>query len=223
MKKVVISVGGSAINPKTVNVAFLNKLKKVILSYAKRNKVIIVCGGGFIARDYINALKDKNEYVRDLIGLQATIMNAKLLASFIENCNQEIPMRLEEVKDLLKSFNIVIASGFSPGSTSDGSAAIIADYLDVDTFINYTNVKGLYTKNPKLKGAKFVPKISHENFYDNYISKFKEKPGQHFILDSVAARVCMNADIDVYILTGIKNLENALKGNKFIGTIVSSS
>jgi len=155
--------------------------------------------------------------------LEATIMNAKLLASFLGNCNQEIPMKLEEVKDLLKSFNIIIAAGFSPGSTSDGSAAVIADYLDVKTFINYTNVKGLYTKDPKLKSAKFVPRISHKDFYTKYISKFQEKPGQHFILDSMAAKICKNADIDVYVLTGVKNLENALKGRKFTGTIVSSS
>ncbi|MAG78345.1 UMP kinase [archaeon] len=221
MKKVVISVGGSAINPGKINVRFLKELKRVVLNFSKKHKVVLVAGGGFIARHYISALKDKNEYVKDLIGLEATILNAKLLASFIGKCNQEIPTHLEEARDLLKSFNIVIASGFQPGSTSDGSAAVIADYLDVDLFINYTNVKGLYTKNPKIKGAKFVPKILHEDFYKKYISKFKEKPGQHFILDSLAAKVCRNANIKIAILTGIKNLENCLKGKKFIGTFVS--
>jgi uridylate kinase len=221
MKKIVISVGGSAINPGKINTRFLKELKRVILNFGKMHKVILVPGGGHNAREYINALKDKNEYVKDLIGLETTLLNAKLLASFIGKCNQEIPTHLEEVKDLLKSFNIVVASGFQPGSTSDGSAAVIADYLDAELFINYTNVKGLYTKNPKLKGAKFVPKISHENFNKNYISKFKEKPGQHFILDSLAAKVCRNAKINIAILTGMKNLENCLKSKKFIGTVIS--
>jgi uridylate kinase len=221
MKKVVISVGGSAINPGKINTRFLKELKRIVLAFGKRHKVILVAGGGFIARHYIHALKDKNEYIKDLIGLEATILNAKLLASFIGRCNQEIPTHLEEAKDLLKSFNIVIASGFQPGSTSDGSAAVLADYLNADLFINYTNVKGLYTKNPKLKGAKFVPKISHGNFNKNYISKFNEKPGQHFILDSLAAKVCKNAKINIAILTGMKNLENCLKGKKFSGTIIS--
>ena len=220
MKTVVISVGGSAINPGKIKVNFLKQIKKVVLSYSRTHKVVLVAGGGFIAREYISALKDKNKLVKDLIGLESTILNAKLLASFIGKCNQDIPRTLEETKDLLKSFNIVIASGFNPGSTSDGSAAVIADYLDAKLFINYTNVKGLFTKDPKLKGAKFVSKISHKEFYKNYIVKFKEKPGQHFILDSLAAKVCRNADIDVVVLTGIKNLENCLKNKKFIGTLI---
>jgi len=221
MKTVVISVGGSAINPGRINLRFLKALKRVILSYSKRNKVVLVCGGGSTARKYINALKDKNEYVKDLIGLETTRLNAKLVASYVEKCNQEIPTHLEEVKDLLRTFNIVVASGFQPGSTSDGSAAVIADYLDAKLFINYTNVRGLYTKNPKLKGAKFVPRISHEEFNEQYISKFNEKPGQHFILDSLAAKICRNANIKVAILTGMRNLEKCLKNNKFTGTFVS--
>jgi len=223
MKTVVISVGGSAINPGKINVRFLKELKKILLAYSKRNKVVVVCGGGFIAREYINALKDKNEYVKDLIGLEATIMNAKLVASFLGNkCNQEIPIKLEEVQDMLKSFNLVVAAGFQPGSTSDGTAAVIADYLDSKLFINYTNVKGLYTKDPKLKGAKFVSKITHKDFYKSYISKFNEEPGQHFILDSLAAKICRNADIDVVVMTKLSNLEKCLKRKKFVGTIVSS-
>lgn len=222
MEKVMISIGGSAINPGRINLRFLKELKKIIFNYSKKNKIVICCGGGFIAREYIDALKDKNEYVRDLIGLEATILNAKLVAAYLEKCNQEIPTKLEEVKDLLKTSNIIIASGFQPGSTSDGTSAVIADYLDVKRFINYTNVKGLYTKNPKkFKNARFIPKISHKEFYDKFISKFNEKPGQHFILDSLAAKVCKEGNITVYILTGTNNLQKCLYKKKFTGTIIS--
>ena len=58
MKKelVVISLGGSLIVPEKVDVKFLKEFKKIILKNTKKHKFVIVCGGGSIARKYIQAL-----------------------------------------------------------------------------------------------------------------------------------------------------------------------
>ncbi|MBL7051540.1 MAG: UMP kinase [Nanoarchaeota archaeon] len=221
MKTIVISVGGSMINPGKVNIPFLKKIKEIILNSSKKNKIVICTGGGAIAREYINALKDKNTYTKDIMGIHCTMLNAKLLASTIEKCNQEIPRTLEEVKDNIQSFNIVICGGLRPGTTSDGTTAAIADYLNADMLINMTNVKGLYTKDPnKHKDAKFIPKISHKDF-KVIMDKVQEKPGQHFILDSLAAKICREENIDVVILRGINNLKKLLENKKYQGTLIS--
>ncbi|MFH1455672.1 MAG: UMP kinase [archaeon] len=217
MKPIVISVGGSIINPKTVDKNFLKQLKFLILKF-KTRKIVICAGGGFIARDYINALKDQNEYTRDLVGIECTRLNAKLLASHIQKCNQEIPTTLEEVKDMLHSYNLVICGGLRPGTTSDGTSAAIAEYIDASMLINMTNVIGLYTKDPnKHKSAKLIPKLTHKEF-KGIIDKVKERPGQHFVLDSLAAKITRNANIQVAILKGITNLEKCIKGQPFKGT-----
>ena len=101
---IVISLGGSIIVPKEVDYKFLKEFKKTILS-VKNKKIVICTGGGFTARDYIQALRKEklNDYTQDLIGIEVTRLNAKLVASFIRKCNQEIPTTLEQVKELLQT------------------------------------------------------------------------------------------------------------------------
>lgn len=221
MKAIVISLGGSIIVPKEVDYRFLKDFKKTILSI-KNRKIVICTGGGFTARDYISALKKEklNEYTLDLMGIEATRLNAKLLASFLQKCNQEIPITLESVKELLNTHNLVVCGGLSSGQTSDGTTAQIADYLDADEMINITNVDGLYDKDPKkYKNAKFIPKLTHKEFM-KIISKVKKVPGQHFVLDSLAAEIALKAGIKVIILKGMKNLKNHITGKKFKGTVI---
>ena len=65
-------------------------------------------------------------------------------------------------------------------------------------------------------------RIGFDNFYE-IAKKIKFKAGQHFVLDFVAAKVIRKAKIKTVILNGrkIKNLENCLKGKRFIGTVIN--
>ena len=167
------------INPKTVNISFLKELKDTILSFAKNHKIVLCTGGGAICRDYLRALKDHSETVQHIIGIQATRMNAKLVALYLQECNQEIPTSEQEIKELLKKHNLVISGGLYPGTSSDGATATIANHLQATTLINMTNVDGLFDKDPnKFKDALFIPKISHKDFKE-IIDKKKGEPGQH--------------------------------------------
>jgi len=219
MKPIVISVGGSIINPKTVDTKFLKKFKTLILKFKKR-KIVICTGGGFIARDYIKALNDKSKHTRDLIGIETTRLNAKLLSFHLTN-QENIPITLNQIKNQVKKQNLVICGGLEPGSTSDGTSAKIAKAIKADLLINMTNVTGLYTKDPnKHKNAKLIPNLTHNEF-KIIINKVKEKPGQHFVLDSLAAKITKKANIQVAILKGIANLEKCIKGQSFKGTKIS--
>ena len=222
MMCVVISLGGSVIVPDKVDSKFLDGFKKVIEKFSKKNKVVIVTGGGHTARDYISALRKENlnETIYSWVGIATTKLNARLVASYF-NKIKKIPDSLKEVKRGLKKSNIVIcgALGFQPGMTSDGDAAQIAEYLKADKFINITNVRGLYSKDPRLKGAKFIPKISFNDFW-NIAKNINFKAGQHFVLDKFAAKVIKNAKIKTIILTGLNNLQNCLRDKKYSGTVV---
>ncbi|RME54857.1 UMP kinase [Candidatus Woesearchaeota archaeon] len=223
MKTIVISVGGSLIVPKEINYQFIKQLKKCLLKF-KDKKFVICTGGGHTARMYINALKKENinEYNLDLMGIEATRLNAYLLSSFFgQMSNKEIPTTLEEIGDAVKVNKVVVCGGLTPSQTSDGTTAMIADYLNADVLINMTNVDGLFDKDPnKYKNAKFIPKLSHKEF-SKIIAKVKKKPGMHFVLDHEAAEITMKAGIKVVIMKGVKNLENFLSSKKFKGTVIS--
>ncbi|MBI2499711.1 UMP kinase [Candidatus Woesearchaeota archaeon] len=220
----VISLGGSLIIPNEIDSNYLNKFKKVIIKYSKKEKFVIVCGGGRTARIYINALRKNkiNEKILGYIGIRITRLNAWLLINLFKNkVSANLAKSLKEVKNLLNKKNIVIVGGlrYKSNNTSDGTAATIASILKCD-FINMTNVKGLYSKNPKLKGAKFIPKITFDDFY-KIANKIKYKAGQHFVLDQSAAKIIKENKIKTYIISGdLKNLEKLLKEKKFMGTVV---
>ena len=217
----VISVGGSLIIPNKIDLEFLKRLKKLVKKFS-RDKIIIVTGGGALARQYISAIKDKNEKIKSLMGIKATKMNAMLVSNFLD-ANILVPKTINEVGNLLKKKNLVVcgALGYHPNMTSDGTAADVARYVKADYLINMTNVKGLYSADPKkVKNAKFISEISFKEFM-NKVNKIKFKAGQHFVLDQSAAKIINKYKIKTVILKGIDNLEKALKDKKFSGTTIS--
>ena len=130
---------------------------------------------------------------------------------------------MKEVKNRLRITNVVVsgALGAEPNMTSDGNAAQVAEMIKADFFVNITNVKGLYTKHPKLRGAKFIPEISYSDFLKK-AKKIKYKAGQHFVLDKPAAEIIKKAEIRTYIVgKDLKNLKRVLNGKSFVGTVIS--
>lgn len=224
--KYVISLGGSLIIPDEIDKKFLMKFASVIKDLIKNgNSVAIVCGGGSIARKYISVVETLkvNENFKSLVGIECTKTNAALVASFFKKFHL-IPNSLEDVSKELRKDKLAVcgALGFQPKMTSDGDAALIASHIKADYFINLTNVDGLYNKDPKSWGAKFIPAISFSDF-DLIISKIDFKAGQHFVLDQFAAKVIMREKIKTIILNG-KDLENIkifFSGEKFRGTVIS--
>ena len=225
-KVIVLSLGGSLIIPGDVNVKYLKEFKKVILHNTKKYKFIVVCGGGSIARKYISALREigMTEAFQSYAGISATRMNARFMSYFF-NRDQKfgIPHKMSELKDYLKKSDIVFCGAleYKPNQTSDSTSAQIAQTFKTD-FINLTNVKGLYDKNPKeFRYAKFIPEITWKGLND-IISKIRFKPGQHFALDQTASKTIMKNRITTYIIgEDIKQLDNLLNGKKFIGTKIS--
>ncbi|MEA3414383.1 MAG: UMP kinase [Nanoarchaeota archaeon] len=225
MKKViVISLGGSQIIPDKVNYSYLKKFKEVIIKHKKKYKIVVVCGGGNLARKYIEAIaKEKGDlYHQSLVGINATRANARFVSYFFGyNPEWGIPHNIKTLKKYLKKRNFVICGAlkYKPNQTSDSTAAEIARKLKGE-FVNVTNIKGLYDKNPKMfKNAKYIPKITWKKF-NKLAQKIKFKPGQHFVLDQTASKIIMENKIKTLIIKDVKELDNFLKNKKFVGTVI---
>jgi len=226
MKKViVISLGGSLIVPKDIDIKFLRKFKDVLLKNKRKYKFVVVCGGGSIARTYINALEKekikKKHYFQGLLGISTTRANARFLTYFFgKDANKGIPQDMKDVENLLKKSEIVFcgALGYYQKETSDGTSAKLSNYFK-SVFINLTDVDGLYDKDPKrFKSAKFIPGISHKEFL-KIANKIRYQPGQHFVLDQKAAKIIKKYNITTYILgPNPDNLDNLLNKMHFVGT-----
>jgi uridylate kinase len=109
---------------------------------------------------------------------------------------------------------------YHPKRTSDSTAADLADELK-GTFINLTNIKGIYNKNPlKFKDAKPIKEISWREFY-KLATKEKFRPGQHFVLDQHASKIIMKKKITTYILgKDVKQLRNIINDKSFVGSVI---
>ncbi len=226
MKKVmVLSLGGSQIIPNDVNIKYLKEFKRIILKHTNKYKFIVVCGGGSIARKYIAGLKGVNANVtlQSFAGIGATRMNARFMNYFFNiDPKHGIPHTHKTLRKYIKQQKVIFCGAleYKPNQTSDSTAADIAREFKSD-FINITNIKGLYNKNPlEHKDAKFIPEITWKEF-DKLANKSKFKPGQHFVLDQTASKMILKNKITTYI-TGkdLKQLDNLLSNKKFKGTTI---
>lgn len=222
---IVLSLGGSLIIPGEVNSKFLKQFKQILEKHSKRYKFVVVCGGGSVARKYIQGLKDagKNSMFQAMAGISTTRMNARFMTYlFGKDANEGIPHDMKHVTTLLAKNDFVFCGAlrYAPNETSDGTAAKLASHF-MCPFINLTNVPGLYSKNPKkFKDAKFIPEISWKKFHE-MANKTKFEPGQHFVLDQSASKVIMDRKVTTYILgEDMKQLDNLLKNVKFKGTVI---
>ena len=222
---IVISLGGSLIVPHHVDYVYLKKLGKFLSKYSYKEKIVVVTGGGYTAREYFKELKGAklNQTSISLIGVAVTKLNARVVASIFK-VKHKIPETIKEVKSLLKHSNLVIcgALGYKKNMTSDGNAADLAAKLKARLFINLTNVKGVYDKAPKkYEDATFIPHM-HYSQLEHMIKKIKYKPGQHFVLDQVASSIIHKFRIRTIIAgPNIENLKKCLYYNCCTGTIIA--
>ncbi|PIP22740.1 MAG: UMP kinase [Candidatus Nealsonbacteria bacterium CG_4_8_14_3_um_filter_39_7] len=219
--KIVFSVGGSLVCPDEIDNGYIEKLSKFINKLAKKHRIYAVVGGGKTARKYVASLREfkANEFFCDMLGIEITRINACLLISALNL--SYMPYR--KIVDASESAErIVIMGGTHPMHTTDGVAAMLAENVSADYFINLTNIDYVYDKDPnKFRDAKKLETVS----YDELISisnQAEMKAGANNVLDLLAAKNIKRSSMKTFIINGkkLENVEKAIEGKKFIGTLV---
>ncbi len=224
LAKAVVSLGGSVVNPGRPDVSFVKKVCRVFNSF--RGKLAILVGGGAYAREYAKAIRllGGNEYESDIVAIEETRQNAMLVKACLKDVYPKIPETFEEASIALKLFDRVVMGGTIPGITTDADAVLLAEKINAKRIINISNVDGVYDKDPSRFKAKKFSKLSINEFYKMALQADKRKAGQHFIFDVVAIKLAMRSRLEIHFVgKNLKDIENAIKGKKHGGTVVSAS
>lgn len=225
---VVVSVGGSLIVPNDINTVFISNFKEVILrqiSYGRR--FIIVCGGGKTARNYQNAYKMTtsiaNNDTLDWIGINATKLNAHLMANVFESVSDQNIISDPNEKNITKK-SVVFASGWKPGCSTDYVAVLLALNVGVSKVVNLSNIDYVYNIDPSKKNGHSAKKIKNIS-WANYLAMIPKNwtPGLSSPFDPVASREAKKNGLEVAIINGEKlvNMELYLEGLSFAGTTIN--
>ncbi|WKC58123.1 UMP kinase [Borrelia sp. P9F1] len=224
----IISLGGGVINPNKINTEYIRDFRNLIFKWIReddRRKIILITGGGKTAREYQKSYKQLNPTFEnsDLDGIG--IMATKLNADFI--CKSMRPFCLDPVvsdpsKDFSFRGNILVASGWKPGFSTDYVTVKFAEKFRSNEIINLTNVNQVYDKDPKkFDDARGLNNITWDKLQD--IVGKNWAPGSNLPFDPIATRLALKLNLKAYVLNGldIKNLEKVFnKNNDFLGTII---
>jgi len=210
--KLVISIGGSIL-VSNLSAENFRKYAEVLRDLSKIHQLVVVVGGGIIAREYISISRElgANEAVSDLIGIEVTRLNARLLISALGDVAYPEPLRdYTEIPKVLSSGKIAVMGGVAPGQTTDAVAAVAAEYINADLLVNATSVDGVYTSDPrKDPSAKKIERMSAEELVKVVMST-EMKAGSRAVIDPLAAKIIERSKIRTIVLDG-RNPENLKK------------
>jgi uridylate kinase len=248
----VLSVGGSLLIPKEQgrpDREFIARFVQLLVDERRRwRKIVLVCGGGAVARLYIEAAREILESLHALpgkddrrwvdaqhwIGIHATRLNAQLVKVVFEMLRPLQPYAYRVVlKDpdrvpihvLTGKKRIVLAAGSKPGWSTDFVAVRLAEAFGAQTVVNLTNVDRIYDRDPKADGAKPLDKVPWAEYF-RYFPRREFHPGDNTPFDPVAAGYAADRGMRVIVLKGsnLQNLERFLQGgpyqDRFKGTVI---
>jgi len=213
-KRIVIKLSGRIFGMD--NAKMLKDYASFLVKISKVCQPIIIAGGGNIARHYIAHARSSgaDESTLDELGIEISRLNAKLLIYALKNkAYSHPPTTLQEVRHAVDDGLIVVAGGLHPGQSTNGTAALIAEKINAEQFLNATDVDGVYDRDPnKFKNAKKFKRIELKNLRNMLVHE-DSLAGGYDLMDIVALKIIERSKIKTRILQAdIKTLEKAIKG-----------
>jgi uridylate kinase len=190
--------------------------------------LILIAGGGAIARKYIEAgLKlGLDQATLDEIGISCSRLNATLLTEALRSPSKiQIPRFLSEIEEQFEMLGdgsrVLVCGGLHPGQSTNAVGALIAEATKADCFVNATDVDGIYDKDPRQNAGA----VLLENVTPSRLSKILEdesvSAGTYDLMDPVALKLIMRSRIPTKIVKCESSvLSRVLHGEKVGSAII---
>lgn len=224
----IISLGGSIIAPDKVDYTFLKSFRTAIISYLERNsdaRLVFVAGGGAPARIYQDALRrikeNAEQSMQDWLGIKATHINAMLIKAIFSEYTEDEVVTDPSAESIKFSGRILTAGGWKPGFSTDTDAVYLARRFGAGRIINLSNIKKVYTADPKLdKNATPIDSISWKDFRAMVGDEWT--PGKNAPFDPIASKLAEESGLTVICADGrdIDNTIAILEDREFTGTVI---
>lgn len=221
-----VSLGGSVIVPDDGDDVFLKRFSEMISLLCDRYQIYLVCGGGKIARYYINVGRNLGlpEFDLDEMGILSTRINATLVShSLRDRSAGKVPTDILEAHRLERKGKVVVMGGTVPGHTTDAVSAMLAKEVRAVRIINGTSVDAAYTADPrKDPKAQRLSKITHQQLYE-LVNVGMHGAGPSNVFDRLGAQIARDSHIDIAIVDGrdLDEMRAAIEGRPIKGTVVS--
>jgi len=230
----IIKYGGSRISPTadSYDEEFISNLVNLVKKY-HHEKFLIIVGGGALCRKMQEAVKTQEE--KDLVGIEATRINAKYLIQRFQNATIDVYSEVlkDPTKNISKDHQVYFSGGWKPGNSTDYVTMQYALTFNADKVIkvsDFTYVKNIsplvlkdLTKDErekKLSQAEELKVISWQKMV-NLVGE-TWIPGLHTPLDPLAAKLGLeHKDISLYIIPE-SEIEKVLAREEFKGTLVNN-
>lgn len=223
----VIDLSGSLIERSSAATDYLNEFRATVLAAIDSSdgaKVIIVTGGGALARDYQAAYRQlvgaPTANAQDWIGIAATRLHGELLRHlFAPDC--VAPVITDPTSVNCFPGRVMIAAGWKPGFSTDYDAVLLAQRFGADTVIKLSSVAMVHSSDPNLDAdARPLSRMTWDEL--SRMNDGEWQPGTRLPFDPVATRAAITHGLTV-IFTGSDNgnLRAILDGRPYRGTTIS--
>jgi uridylate kinase len=219
--RIVIKLSGSIFSFETecgLLFEYISLIKKISETY----QPIIITGGGKIARHYINLSRTLgfDESSLDLIGIQVSHLNAKLLISGLgESCYPTTPQNLDDISTAVLADKIVITGGLYPGQSTNATSALIAEKVKAIKFFNATDVEGIFNLDPRVyPEAKLFESIGIKECI-NLLRVENSMAGTYDLMDLISLKVIERSGLPTVVFKlSVENIQRVILENAKIGT-----
>jgi len=222
--RIVLRIGGSVV-ASPVNPELIGEYADIVKDLSTHgNQIVVVVGGGVLAREFIRVAKSLglDQEVQDGIAIEVSRIFAQLLLRRIGDSGcEDVSLSAEDAVLCTSKGKVAVMGGLKPGMTTDAVAALVAQALSADLLVKATDQEGIFDKDPK-KHADAV-KLDHLKFDDlnRVCVQNKHEAGIHQIVDPEAIRILKRTRIKVVVVNGFKpkSVLMAIRGDH-IGTLV---
>lgn len=233
-RRVVLKISGEGFGkPDGFGIAgdSLRRIAEEILEVASLGgEVAVVVGGGNFLRGAALATESRvHEATAHYMGMLATVINALALQDMLESLGQ--PTRVQSsiaiqsacesfirrrcMRHLEKGRVVILAAGTGrPFVTTDTAAALAAVEINADALLKATNVKGVYSADPKKDSdAEFMKSLTYNEVIDKRLK----------VMDFSAVDMCQQHSVPIVVfgLMTAGNMKKVVMGKR-VGTQIGA-